>query len=207
VIDRHQRAKDYGFGEGSSLSQWSHVLADNLTVGKNVWIGPWTVIDAHHDTLEIGDWCSISAGVHVYTHDSVRYALSGGQRPYSHAPVKIGERCYIGPNAVICAGAVIPDKSIVRAGSIVQSLSFERGEDKVTERQAREEADRLLNDWVNEREHIFCPLINKKCEELCECLNMPVAYTEYDNKWYVKNWECRNAMFSGEPQDRQKQDT
>lgn len=55
--------------------------------------------------LQIGDYCSISSGVQIYTHDTVRWATSGGNIDPEHAPVRIGNRCYIGPNVVVSKGS------------------------------------------------------------------------------------------------------
>ena len=48
-----------------------------VTVGAGTWIGPNTLLDGTGG-LSIGASCSISAGVQIYTHDSVMWALSGG---------------------------------------------------------------------------------------------------------------------------------
>jgi acetyltransferase-like isoleucine patch superfamily enzyme len=120
-LSRWIRAKKLGFGEGSSIYELSYVYnPENIKVGKNTWIGPFTLLDASGGALEIGDNCSISAGVQIYTHDSVKWAISGGKIGLSKAPVKIGNNCYIGPYAVISKGSVIPDGSIVKSHSLVR---------------------------------------------------------------------------------------
>ena len=70
-------------------------------------------------SLEIGDWCSISAGVQIYTHNTVKRSISLGVEPIEYAPTKIGHGVYIGPNAVIQMGVSIGDKAIVGANSFV----------------------------------------------------------------------------------------
>ena len=90
VVDRWQKAKRLGFGEGSSIYDSSLVLG-NVQVGKNTWIGPFTVLDGSGG-LEIGDNCSISAGVQIYTHNTVAWATSGGTAPVSRAPVHVSEK-------------------------------------------------------------------------------------------------------------------
>jgi acetyltransferase-like isoleucine patch superfamily enzyme len=117
IVDRWQKARDLGFGEGSSIYDSALVLG-NVKVGKDTWIGPFTVLDGSGG-LEIGEYCSISAGVQIYTHDTVLWATSGGVHSPERAPVTIGNRCYIGPNTVIAKGVTIGKGSVIGANSLV----------------------------------------------------------------------------------------
>jgi len=119
LFDRWERAETLGFGKGTSIYHSSYVYGD-VSVGENTWIGPFTILDGT-GCLKIGSFCSISAGVQIYTHDSVKWAITGGKASYEHAPVRIGDRCYIGPNTVISKGVSIGDESIIGAGSLVLS--------------------------------------------------------------------------------------
>jgi acetyltransferase-like isoleucine patch superfamily enzyme len=119
LVDRWEKARLLGFGEGASIYDSAVVLGD-VRVGKHTWIGPFTVLDGSGG-LEIGDYCSISAGVQIYTHDTVRWATSGGRIDPDRSPVRIGSRCYIGPNAVISKGVTIGDGCVVGANSLVNS--------------------------------------------------------------------------------------
>lgn len=119
LFDRWERAKTLGFGKGASIYHNSYVYGD-VSVGENTWIGPFTILDGTGG-LKIGSFCSISAGVQIYTHDSVKWAVSGGKESYERAPVKIGDQCYIGPNSVISKGITIGSESIIGAGSLVLS--------------------------------------------------------------------------------------
>lgn len=119
LFDRWERAQSLGFGRNTSIYHNSYVYG-TVSVGSNTWIGPYTILDGTGG-LVIGDNCSISAGVQIYTHDSVRWALSGGKAKYEYAPVKIGNNCYIGPQTVITKGVTIGDHCLIGAHSFVSS--------------------------------------------------------------------------------------
>ena len=121
IVDRWARARELGFGEGASIYDSSVVLGD-VRVGERTWIGPFTVLDGSGG-LTIGRNCSISAGVQIYSHDSIRWALSGGRAEYERAPVTIGDDCYIGPMTVVTRGVSIGRRCLIGANSIVNKDS------------------------------------------------------------------------------------
>jgi len=117
IFDRWERAKFLGFGEKTSIYQNSYVYGD-VKVGKNTWIGPFTILDGTGG-LTIGDFCSISSGVQIYTHETIEWALTGGKAKYVHAPVSIGDCCFIGSLSVIRMGTKIGNHCLIGADSFV----------------------------------------------------------------------------------------
>lgn len=119
IVDQWQKARALGFGKGSSIYDNALVLGD-VKVGKNTWIGHLNLLDGSGDLI-IGDNCSISAGVQIYTHDTVAWAASGGMVLVDRAPVTIDSRCYIGPNAIISKGVTIGAGCVIGANSFVNA--------------------------------------------------------------------------------------
>lgn len=118
LFDRWERAKALGFGEGTSVYHDVYVLGD-VSVGRDTWIGMGVILDGSGALLRIGDGCNISAGVHIYTHDSVQRCVTGGQASLEVGPVTIGNRVYIAPQSVIARGVTIGDGAIVAVHSFV----------------------------------------------------------------------------------------
>lgn len=117
ITDRWEKASFLGFGKGTSVYDNSYVFG-NVKVGINTWIGPFTILDGS-GVLSIGNNCSVSAGVQIYTHDTVKWANTGGKAEYEYAETIIGDNVYIGPNSIIAKGVTIGDRCIIGANSFV----------------------------------------------------------------------------------------
>jgi len=117
LSDRWERARALGFGQEASIYAASYLYGD-VEVGSRTWIGPFTLLDGSGG-LQIGENCSISAGVQIYSHDSVEWALTNGVAEYELAPVSIGDCCHIGAHSTIVKGVTIGHHSVIGAGSFV----------------------------------------------------------------------------------------
>ena len=118
LFDRFDKAKRLGFGEGASIYN-SALLFGDVKVGLKTWVGPYVILDGSGGCIEIGDYCSISAGVHIYTHDSVMWALSGGKSEFIKGSVAIGSNTYIGAQSIIKAGVKIGSHCLIGANSFI----------------------------------------------------------------------------------------
>lgn len=118
VFDRWERARRLGFGDEASIYDSAMVMGE-VAVGAHSWVGPYTFLDGGYAPLAIGAWCSISAGVHIYSHDTVLWSLSGGKAAKRTGPVTIGDCCYIGSQSIIGPGTVIGERSVVATNSFV----------------------------------------------------------------------------------------
>ncbi len=119
--DRWKLAEFLGFGNKSSIYDESLVIGD-VFVGENCWIGPFTILDGSGGGLSIGDWTSIGAGTHVYTHHTINQALTGGNAKVFHAKTEIGRNCFVSPNVIISPGTKIGNCSFVAANSFVEGV-------------------------------------------------------------------------------------
>lgn len=96
----------------------STTIAGDVNIGDNSWIGPFCSLDGT-GKLMIGKYCSISAGTQILTHDTAKYALSGGRHPFEYGPVKIGDCCFVGSQAIIIKGVSIGHRCLIGANSLV----------------------------------------------------------------------------------------
>lgn len=118
LLDRWERAARLGWGSGTSIYN-SVMVLEPVTVGDATWIGPWVLLDGSGGGLRIGSNVDISAGVHVYTHDTVLSCLSGRIVPRKEGAVSIGDCTYVGPGSVIVGGVSIGHHCVIGAGSFV----------------------------------------------------------------------------------------
>ena len=117
LSDRWETARFYGFGNGTSCYNNVLILGD-VDVGENTWIGPNVILDGTGG-LKIGDYVSISSGVQIYTHNTVEWSTSLGEKPILKKSTKIGNGVYLGPNSIIQMGVNIGDKATIGAMSFV----------------------------------------------------------------------------------------
>lgn len=91
-------------------------LYEGLNVGQGTH---WSIANLDGlvpQLITIGENCRITPGVMILTHDASFFNHTGR---YRVAPVKIGDRAYIGYGAIIMPGVTIGEDSIVGAGAVV----------------------------------------------------------------------------------------
>ena len=116
----HPEAK---IGENVVIEPFTTIHKD-VVIEDATWIGPNVLLDGVGG-LCIGDNCSISAGVQIYTHDSINWAVSGGAEEYQFENTNIGNNTYIGPNSIISKGVTIGSGCVVGAQSFVKNDVFD----------------------------------------------------------------------------------
>lgn len=118
LFNRFDKAEYLQFGKNSSVYDTSVIMGD-ITVGENVWIGPYTLLEGINGHIIIGNYVSINAGVMIYTHDSTKHYVSGGRSPFLKGDVNIGNNSVIGSMSMIGPGVTIGDHCVVGANSLV----------------------------------------------------------------------------------------
>lgn len=96
----------------------SATLIGDVKIGEHTWIGPFSLLDGG-GKLEIGRYCSVSTGCQLLTHDSVKWALSGGKMKAEYASTHIGDCCFLGSHAVVTKGITVGNHCLIGAGAVV----------------------------------------------------------------------------------------
>lgn len=102
-----------------SLQRGVRVVIDSgtLTIGHATNVNGLTKILVAQE-VTIGADCTLSWDVQILDNDFHRLTVGGVERPMS-APVRIGDRVWIGTGAIVLKGVTIGDGAVVAAGAVV----------------------------------------------------------------------------------------
>lgn len=92
----------------------------DVVIGEGTWINHRCYFDTR-DHVEIGARCSLGMEVMVLTSSHQIGAVDVRTGPYTSAPVKIGDGCWIGARALILPGVTVGARTVVGAGAVVTS--------------------------------------------------------------------------------------
>ncbi|MDP9067821.1 MAG: acyltransferase [Actinomycetota bacterium] len=138
TLDRYQRMNPFA----EDLSDWkergrawtsddrdvtiydSTTVVGDVSIGRGTWVGPFCSLDGTGG-LTIGEYCSVSSGCQLLSHDTARWALSGGREVYEYAPTAIGNHCFLGTHVVVTRGVTVGDRCLVAAGAVVTADAAE----------------------------------------------------------------------------------
>ncbi len=116
LIDWHEKGERFA-GPGSIIYDSATLIGD-VNIGECAWIGEGCMVDGSGG-LTLGDHVVLACGVHIYTHDTVKWALSGGLAEYKRAAVTVGNNVFIGAQSVVTCGVTIGDHVLVCANATV----------------------------------------------------------------------------------------
>lgn len=92
-------------------------------IGKNVYIGFFTVINSKDCNIEIGDNCDIAPFVSINCADSHKKCI-GLSKEIERKPIIIENNVFIGTHSVIKPGAYIGHNSVVAASTVVDPVKI-----------------------------------------------------------------------------------
>ncbi|MGH2874004.1 MAG: acyltransferase [Solirubrobacteraceae bacterium] len=118
LFDWHERARAWSPNAGNVTVYNSATIIGDVTIGDDTWVGPYCLLDGTGG-LVIGHHCVISTGSQLLTHDTVRWALSGGRSDYEYASTRIGDCCFVGTHAIVTRGVTVGEQSLIAAGAVV----------------------------------------------------------------------------------------
>jgi phenylacetic acid degradation protein/carnitine operon protein CaiE len=100
-------------------------ITGHVIIGRDVYIGPGAAIRGDWGGIEIKDGCNIQENCIIHQFPGVRVVLEEGSH-MGHGSIVHG--AYLGKNCLIGMGAVIMDKAIIGAESIIGALAFVKTE-------------------------------------------------------------------------------
>lgn len=92
-------------------------------LGKNIYIGAFSEVNARHSSVSIGDDCDIASFVSINVADSHKEVL-GLQKGIERKPIVIENNVFIGSHCFVKAGAHIEHHTVVAAGTIVEGVAI-----------------------------------------------------------------------------------
>ncbi len=90
-------------------------------IGKNVYIGGMSEVNAHLSKVVIGEGCDIASFVSINCADSHKKCV-GLQNKIDRKSIVLGKSVFVGSHSVIKGGAHIGHHSVVAAGTVVEGV-------------------------------------------------------------------------------------
>ncbi len=87
-----------------------------VRIGPNTYYARRNLDGIAPQLITIGSDCILAPTAMILTHDASSFIHTG---KYRFAPVVIGNRCFLGYNAVVMPGVTIGDNAIIGAGAVV----------------------------------------------------------------------------------------
>lgn len=93
-------------------------------IGKGVYIGGFSIVNAKGTTVEIGDNCDIASYVSINSADSHKRCLQISDE-IERKPIRLERNVFVGSHVVIKGGAHIGEFSVVASGCIVDGVRIQ----------------------------------------------------------------------------------
>lgn len=185
-------------------SAFVHSLAaviGNVTIGRDVYVGPGAAIRGDWGAVEIGDGCNVQENCVIHAFPGVTVVLEESAH-LGHGSIVHGAR--IGKNALIGMNAVVMDRCVIGAGAIVGALSLVREGTEVPERMIaagnpakiiKPVSDEMLA-WKTEGTKLYQSLPPQLHATLKECEPLPsppTSPTSPTDRPSYETWQQRKS--------------
>ena len=92
-------------------------------IGKNVYIGGFSEINAKGSKVEIGNDCDIASFVSINVADSHKKCI-GLSEQIERSPIIIGDNVFIGSHSFLGGGTKIGHHSVIGAGVVLKKIEI-----------------------------------------------------------------------------------
>ena len=174
-------------------------VTGNVTIGRDVYVGPGAAIRGDWGGIVIADGCNVQENCTIHMFPGVTVHLEPSAH-VGHGAVVHG--AHIGENALIGMNAVVMDHAVVGAGSIVGALCFVPSEMRIPERSVvvgnparvvKQVSDEMLA-WKTEGTALYqsLPARLRATLQPCEPLREPPAERGVQQAGY-RTWKETSA--------------
>lgn len=168
------------------------VVTGNVTIGRNVYIGPGAVVRGDWGGIEIGDGCNVQENCTVHMFPGITVILENDAH-IGHGAVIHG--AFIGRNVLVGMNAVVMDNARIGEGSIIGALAMVPAEMEVPPRKVvignpakiiKDVSDEMLK-WKSDGTRLYQMLPQQLRDSLvqCEPLREKPENQKPQNKTYI----------------------
>lgn len=170
----------------SSFIHPQSAVTGNVTIGKNVYIGPGAAIRGDFGKIIIEDGCNVQENCTIHMFPGITVLLKEnvhiGHGAIIHGAT-IGKNCLVGMNAVIMDNVIMEDECIVGA------LSFVKADQRIPARSLlagspakiiKSVSDEMIK-WKTEGTKIYRQLATDMKNEWKECVPLREVPEENEN--------------------------
>ncbi|MEO7522837.1 MAG: transferase hexapeptide repeat family protein [Ferruginibacter sp.] len=178
----------------SSFIHPQATVTGNVTIGKNVYVGPGAAIRGDWGQIIIEDGCNIQENCTIHMFPGVTVLLKEGAH-IGHGAIihgaTIGKNCLVGMNAVIMDNVILGDESVVGSLSFLKADSVFENRSVIVGNPAKkikDVTDEMIT-WKTEGTKLYQQLPKEMFErwEACEPLRTAPASIKSQQPVY-KTW-------------------
>jgi phenylacetic acid degradation protein len=189
---------------GSAFVHPAATIIGDVTIGRDVYVGPSAAIRGDWGAIVIDDGCNVQETCVIHSFPGVTVRLEPGAH-IGHGAVIHG--AHIGANVLVGMNAVIMDRARIGAGSIIGALTFVPADMEIPERKVvvgnparivKDVSDEMLA-WKTEGTHLYQELPGRlyaglvPCEPLREAPPARVVKSTVYETWHERREDVTGA--------------